>query len=47
MYLIKEDGKVDFQMLDNGCDIICKLKEKSNGDLMVSCIEWVKEEFMK
>lgn len=45
LYLLKEDGTVNFEMLNNGCDIICKLKEMPNGDLRVSNIEWLKEKY--
>ena len=45
LYLLKEDGTVDFGILNSDCDIICNFKEIPNGDLRVSSIDWMKEEY--
>lgn len=44
LYLLKEDNTVDFEILNSDCDVICELKEIPNGGLVVSGIEWMKEE---
>ncbi len=47
LHLLKEGGIVVFEILDSDCDVICKLKEMPNGDLMVSNIEWMEQEFIQ
>lgn len=44
LHLLKEDYTVDFGVLNSDCDVICKLKERPDGGLMVSSIEWMEQE---
>lgn len=47
LHLLKGDYTVDFEVLNSDCDVICKLKGMPNGDLMVSNIEWMEQEFIQ
>lgn len=47
LFLLEEDGVVNFEILNSDCDIICELKQKPDGDLAVSNIKWIDKEFIE
>lgn len=44
LYLLDEDGTVNFEILDSDCDVIVTLSEMPDGNFLISSMEWWDEE---
>lgn len=44
LYLLEEDGTVNFEILDSDCDVIVTLSEMPDGNFLISSMEWWDEE---
>lgn len=44
LYLLEEDGTVNFEILDSDCDVIVTLSEMPDGNFLISSMEWWDED---
>lgn len=44
LYLLEEDGTVNFEILDTDCDVVVTLSEMPDGNFLISSMEWLDEE---